>query len=329
MPRISFAVPKGSLERATFELLEAAWYGISGRDRSYRPSVSDPDVELKLLRPQEIPLYVADSTYDLGITGYDWIKESRANVKQLLSLGYGRIRLVCASPANSPWSTVDEILEAYAREGRTLRVSTEYLNISSEFIMSLPSYRAIYGSVKPLSVTPWSTSGENPKVVVYLSFGATEAKPPDEADIIVDVTETGKTLEENGLKINATIMESEAVLISNSTAMRNQATREKIADVLALLRGVVEARKRLHIFVNVKETNLKELLSLLPSLKGPTVSKLSTEGWYSVNTVIHRQDFIKLLPGLRRLAQGLVVHQPHQILPLDDVLKEDEYGAAT
>jgi len=167
-------------------------------------------------------------------------------------------------------------------------------------------------------VTPWWRSGDNPKAKIYLSFGATEAKPPEIADLIVDVTETGTTLEQNSLRQAETIMTSTAHLVTNRSALKDPWKREKIHDLKIMLRGVVEAQKKLHIFVNVREENLQKLLSELVALKRPTISPLSEKGWYAVNTVISRNELLKMLPTLRRLAQGLVVHEPQQILSLEE-----------
>jgi ATP phosphoribosyltransferase len=161
--------------------------------------------------------------------------------------------------------------------------------------------------------------GENKKVEIFLSFGATEAKPPEDVDAIFDITETGTTLAQNNLKILATVSESTAVLVANKKSLKDPAKREKIADMIALLRGVVDGRKKLHIFLNVKKENLQRLLKELPALKRPTVSPLSEDGWYGVNTVIDKNEFIRIVPKMRKLAQGLVVLEPKQILPLDEI----------
>ena len=168
-------------------------------------------------------------------------------------------------------------------------------------------------------ITPWLRVGENKNVEIFLSFGATEAKPPEDVDAIFDITETGTTLGQNKLKIIDFVMESSAVFVANRIALRNTKKREKIADMIALLRGVVEGRKKLHIFVNVKKENLDHLLKNMPALKKPTVSELSEQGWYGVNTIIDKNEFIKLVPMMRKIAQGLVVMEPRQILPLDEI----------
>jgi ATP phosphoribosyltransferase len=161
-------------------------------------------------------------------------------------------------------------------------------------------------------------------VEIFLSFGATEAKPPEDVDAVFDITETGTTLIQNNLKIIDQVMESTAVLIANKDALKDPIKKEKIIDMIVLLRGVVEARKKLHIFVNVEKDNLEELLRILPSLKGPTISNLSKEGWYGVNTIIDKNEFIRLIPTIRKVAQGLVILEPSQILSMDKIILDDK-----
>jgi ATP phosphoribosyltransferase len=173
-------------------------------------------------------------------------------------------------------------------------------------------------------VTPWWRKGENPRAKIFLSFGATEAKPPENADLIIDVTETGSTLEQNNLKIIETIMESSAVLIANKKALDEPQKKEKIYDIMTLLKGVVDGTKRVHIFVNVRKENLQKLLKELPALKNPTVSPLANGDWYDVNTVIEKDCLIDLLPKIRKLAQGIVVHEPRQVLALDDIKRREK-----
>jgi len=215
------------------------------------------------------------------------------------------------------------LIEDFAKNERTLRFSTEYLNLSSNYIMKNKAYKKRFGNKSPMMITPWWRKGDNPKLSLYLSFGATEAKPPEDADAIFDVIETGSTLDQNNLKAIETIMESSSVLIANKKAIADKAKREKIYDVLTLLKGVVDGRKKIHIFLNVKKENLQKLLKSLPSLKGPTISELSTKGWYSINTIVGKDEFLRLLPSIRRLSQGLVVHNPQQILPLEEIWKNE------
>jgi len=319
---IKFAIPKGSLEEATFKFLEQAWFSVHGKGRSYRVRVNDPDIYIKILRPQEIPTFVSNGLYDIGITGMDWVTEADADVKVLLDLEYGYVRLVYVIPKSMNYSSLSDMIECYAREGRVLRISTEYLNIASKYIRSNEAYKRLYKDKEPMLITPWFRNNGNSKVQILLSFGATEAKPPEDTDAIIDITETGTTLEQNNLKPIESIMESTALLIANKDSLREPKKKEKIYDVLALLKGVVDGRKKLHLFMNVREDNLKELLAQLPALKRPTVSNLSESGWYAVNTVIDKDEFVRILPMLRRLAQGIVVHEPRQILPIEEIMRE-------
>ncbi|MFZ0328660.1 MAG: ATP phosphoribosyltransferase [Nitrososphaeraceae archaeon] len=319
MATIKFAIPKGSIEEATYKILEQAWQTITGRGRTYRLKLSDPEIEVKILRPQEIPTYVQEGFYDVGITGRDWINEAKADVRILLDLEYGRVNQVLAIPESFHAQSLSELISHFVTQNKPLRISSEYLTTTSFYIKSNPTYQQHFGDLDPMIITPWLRVGQNKQVEIFLSFGATEAKPPEDVDAIFDITETGTTLGRNNLKIIDTVMESTAVLVANKNALKVPHKREKIADMCALLKGVVEARKKLHIFVNVREDNINQLLERLPALKKPTISKLSEDGWYSVNTIIEKNEFIKIVPNLRELAQGLVVLEPRQILSLDQI----------
>ena len=330
MEKVKFAIPAGSLAKATFEILQRSGYKVSEQERTYRPTINDPKIELKILRPQEIPVFVSEGLQDVGITGQDWIRETRADVEVLQNLEYGKIKLVVAVPKSmSTTNSASSFMEALWRKGKNVRVSTEYLNIAAEYVKNNPSYQKLFGNSEPLVVTPWWRKGENPRAKIFLSFGATEAKPPENADLIIDVAETGSTMEQNNLKIIETIMESSAVLIANKKALTVPQKKEKIYDVMTLLKGVVDGAKRIHIFVNVKKENLQRLLKELPALKNPTISPLANEDWYSVNTIIERDYLIELLPKIRKLAQGIVVYEPRQVLALDDVKRREEDTCAT
>jgi len=323
MPTVKFAIPKGSIEEATFKILEQAWQSISGRGRTYRVKLSDPEIEVKVLRPQEIPTYVQEGFYDVGITGKDWVREAKADITTLLDLEYGKVKQVIAVPETFAVEDLTGLIEEFASKKKTLRISSEYLTTTSAHFKSNHAYQKHFGKLDPMIITPWLRVGENKNVQIFLSFGATEAKPPEDVDAIFDITETGTTLGQNNLKIIDIVMESSAVVVANKSALRNTKKREKIADMIALLRGVVEARKKLHIFVNVKKENLDHLLKNMPALKKPTISELSEHGWYGVNTIIDKNEFIKLVPMMRKIAQGLVVMEPRQILPLDEINLEE------
>lgn len=328
MEKVKFAIPAGSLAKATFEILQRSGYKVSGQERTYRPTINDPKIELKILRPQEIPVFVSEGLQDVGITGQDWIKETGAEVEILQNLEYGKIKLVVAVPKSLGADSVTNIMDSLWRQGKNVRVSTEYLNIAAEYVKTNPAYQKRFGNSEPLLVTPWWRKGENPRAKIFLSFGATEAKPPENSDFIIDVTETGSTMEQNNLRIIETVMQSSAVLIANKKALAEPEKKEKIYDILSLLKGVVDGVKRVHIFVNVSKENLPKLLKELPALKNPTVAPLAKGEWYDVNTVIEKDCLIELLPRIRKLAQGIVVHEPRQVLALEDVKRKVEKACA-
>ncbi len=325
MEKVKFAIPAGSLAKATFEILNRSGYEVSGQERTYRPTINDPRIELKILRPQEIPVFVSEGLQDVGITGQDWIRETAADVEILQNLEYGKIKLVVAVPKDQGEATsVSDFMESIWSKGKNFRASTEYLNIAAEYIKNKPSYRKRFGDADPLIVTPWWRKGDNPRAKIFLSFGATEAKPPENSDCIIDVTETGSTIDANNLKIVDTVMQSSAVLIANKKSLEETEKQEKIYDILTLLKGVVDGSKRIHIFVNVKKANLQKLLTELPALKNPTIAPLANKDWCSVNTVIEKDCLIELLPKIRKLAQGIVVYEPRQVLALDEITRRKE-----
>ena len=179
MEKVKLAIPKGHLAEPTFNALERAGYSISWREASYRPSINDPRIELKILRPQEIPMFISEGLQDVGITGLDWLYETRADVEVLLNLEYSHVKLVIAIPkAWTEINSLSDLLEKFADEGKPLRFSTEYLNISADYLKNNPAYQRLYGDKDPVMITPWWKKGVNEKVSLFLSFGATEAKPP-------------------------------------------------------------------------------------------------------------------------------------------------------
>ncbi len=324
MSQIKFAIPKGSLEDATFNILEKSWTKVSRKSRTYRISLDDPMIKVKMVRPQEIPNLVSEGLYDVGITGNDWVAETKSDVESILDLEYGKIKLVFAIPENFHFKNLDAMITAYAKKKKILRISSEYLTTATKYIKQCKAYKKLYGSKDPMIVTPWLRIGKNNNIQIHLSFGATEAKPPEDVDAIMDVTETGTTLKQNQLKLIDKVLESTAHLIVNKKSLKDKAKREKIFDIVTLLRGAVLGKKHLHIYLNVKEKNLQKLLKDIPSLKKPTISPLSEKGWYGVNTVILKSDYHKLVPKLRKIAQGLVVHEPRQILPLEEIKRDEE-----
>jgi ATP phosphoribosyltransferase len=319
--KLKFTIPKGSLWKVCSQLLSEAGYEVGDASRNYRPSINDDEIEIKLLRPQEIPEYLADGKFDLGISGRDWVKETNAEVEEVLDLEMGGVKIVFCIPTfwDNNIKTFDDFLAEFIKQDKTLRISTEYINIVINFIMQSKVYQDKFGDKKPWVYTPWQKWGDNEKVKIFLSFGATEAKPPEEVDCIFDNTSTGSTIRANNLRIVSTIDTSTALLLASPAAMKDPFKREKINDIKLLLNGVINGKKKFHVFMNCLEENVKKICEELPALKQPTISPLfGNPGWVAINTIIDKKDFLPLIPKLKKLAQGLVVIKPRQVINMLD-----------
>ena len=274
---LRLVIPKGSLEEQTLLLLEAADLGVRrGSSRDYHGRIDDDRIErVSLLRPQEIPRYVEEGFFDLGITGHDWVRETGADVETLAELPYAKggpghpVKIVLAVPIDSPAQTAADLPKG-------TRISTEYPNLTRRHFDDIGL-----------------------DVKVFESFGATEAKVPDIVDAIVDVTETGGTLRAHGMKIIETLMESEVLLIANRDAVADESKRADMDDLRTLIIGAMSARGRVLIKLNVAEGQLEEVLGVLPAMKSPTVSPLAGQGGYAVETVVEKATVNTLLPMLK------------------------------
>jgi len=273
---LRLVLPKGSLERATLQLFEDADLPVSrGSDVDYRATVDDPRIDdVRILRPQEIPRYVAEGTFDLGITGRDWIEETGADVTTLTELHYSKatarpIRVVLAVASDSPTAGVGDLPAG-------VRVHTEYPELTRRFLEK-----------------------HGVDAAISLSYGATEAKVPEIADAVVEITETGRALRAAGLKILDTILVSYTELVANPTAHADPAKRKAMEQVQTLLSGALEARGRVLVKLNVDGTNFDRVIGLLPALKSPTVSKLFGDDAYAVETVVAKSEINTLIPALK------------------------------
>jgi ATP phosphoribosyltransferase len=274
---LRLVLPKGSLERATIDLFDAADLSVRrASDVDYRATIEDPRIaDVRILRPQEIPGYVADGLFDLGVTGRDWIEETASTVVSLGQLHYSKetsrpIQVVLAVADDSPVGSVAEL-----RQG--LRVSTEYPELTRRFL-------ARHGI----------------EADIRLSYGATEAKVPEIADAVVEITETGRALRAAGLRIVDTVLVSHTELIANPAAYADPGKRHAMHQLHTLLRGTLEARGRVLVKLNVGREDLDRVIALLPSLKSPTVSELSgPDGGYAVETVVPKADINVLIPALK------------------------------
>lgn len=284
---LKVVIPKGSLEEQTLRLLEAADLGVRrGSIRDYHGSIDDDRIErVSLLRPQEIPTYVQDGLFDIGITGQDWIAETAADVEVLATLSYAKsgtghgTRVVLAVPNEHVANSAREIPAG-------TRISTEFMRLTERYFADL---------------------GIDVRVV--WSFGATEAKVPEIVDAIVDITETGSTLRAHGMKIIETLLESQPVLVANREAAADPAKRAAMDDVTTLLLGALRAESRVLIKLNVTETELAKVLEVVPSMKAPTVSPLS-EGGYAIETVVEKRLVNTLIPQLKAAGATDILELP-------------------
>ncbi|MBI1844190.1 MAG: ATP phosphoribosyltransferase [Actinobacteria bacterium] len=284
---LKLVLPKGSLERATLELFEAADLAVVRRsDVDYKATIDDPRViDVRILRPQEIPSYVAEGLYDLGITGRDWIEETASDVVSLGELHYSKatarpIQVVLAVADDSPYEKVGDLPAG-------VRVSTEYPELTRRYLLE---------------------HGVDARV--RLSHGATEAKIPDVADAVVEITETGRALRAAKLRIIATLLTSYTELVANPIAYEDPAKRHAMGQLHTLLQGSLEARGKVLVKLNVADADLDRVIALLPSMKAPTVSKLFGEGGFAVETVVAKATINTLIPALKYAGGSDIIELP-------------------
>jgi len=281
---LKLVLPKGSLEDATMAVFDAADLAVSRSSAvDYRGTVADPRIaDVRILRPQEIPVYIAEGTFDLGITGRDWIEETGAEVITLGQLHYSKatarpVQIVLAVGDDSPWHSSADLPSG-------VRVSTEYPELTRRYFEKL----GIPADVR-------------------LSYGATEAKVPDIVDAVVELTETGRALRAAGLRIIDTLLVSFTELIANPAAYEDAGKRHAMGQIHTLLQGTLEARGRVLVKLNVAETDLDRVIGILPSLRSPTVAKLFGGDAYAVETVVPKSDINTLIPALKEAGASDIV----------------------
>jgi len=284
---LRLVLPKGSLEQATLDLFASADLAVQrSSEVDYRATVDDPRIDdVRILRPQEIPGYVAEGLFDLGITGRDWIEETASDVVSLGELHYSKatarpVKIVLAVPAESAFKSVSDLPDG-------VRVSTEYPELTRRFF-----------------------DQHGIKSDIRLSYGATEAKVPDIVDAVVDITETGRALRAGGLKIIDTILVSFTELIANRTACDDPVKRHAMSQIHTLLQGTLEARGRVLVKLNVSEAELDAVIAVLPSLRAPTVSKLFHDDAYAVETVVAKSEINTLIPALKDHGATDIIEMP-------------------
>ena len=279
-PKLKLGLPSGSLQEPTLALFERAGFVINGASRSYRPSVDDDSLEIRLLRAQEIGRYVDHGFLDCGVTGRDWIVENEAVVETLCELPYSRAtprptKWVLVVPEDSPIRSVQDL------QGK--RVATEAIGLTRQYFAS-----------------------KGVTAELEFSWGATEVKVPELVDAIVDITETGNSLRANKLRILDVIMESYPQFIASKSAMQDPWKQQKIAQIALLLQGALNARGKVVLKMNLPKANLETLVSTLPSLRRPTISHLTDDAWVAVETVISESVVREIIPQLKALgAEGI------------------------
>ena len=280
-------LPKGSLEKATMELFDAAGLGVRRESAvQYKANVNDPRIEsVRILRPQEIPVYVADRLFDIGICGRDWIEETNSNVVSIGEMKYSKVsaqpvRVVVAVPNDSPWNAVSDLPDG-------VRVSSEYPEVTERY---------------------FKEQGVNADI--RLSYGATEAKVPDIVDVVVDITETGNALRAAGLKIIDTIVTSYTELVANPDAYADPTKRLAMEQIHTLLQGVLEARGKVLVKLNIPLDRLDAAVGLLPGSKAPTVNELFGGSGYAIESVVERSAINILIPELRAVGGTDILEVP-------------------
>src|SRR3989454_3234021 len=286
---LRFGLPKGSLQEATIEKMAKAGFNISVSSRSYIPYVDDEELEIRMIRAQEISRYVEHGYLDCGITGYDWIEENGSKVHQVGEFQFSKAtrqptRWVLAVPESSPIKSVKDL------KGK--RIATEVVNLTRKYLRQ-----------------------HKVKAEVEFSWGATEVKAHELVDAIVEITETGSSLKANNLRIVDTLLYSTPRLIANHTAWKEPWKRQKIERLALLLKGALEAESKVGLKMNIARKHLDTLLRTLPSLRNPTISNLSQEGWVAVETIIDEHIVRELIPALKGAgAEGIIEYPLNKVV---------------
>jgi ATP phosphoribosyltransferase len=286
---LKLGIPAGSLQEATAELFRRAGYKITFSSRSYFPQIDDDQIECMLIRAQEMARYVEDGVLDAGLTGKDWITENQSDVEEVAELVFSKVsrrpvRWVLCVPNDSPVQTVKDL------QGK--RIATEAVGLTERYL-----------------------ADHGVKAKVEFSWGATEVKPPKLADAIVEVTETGSSLRANNLRIVDEVLQSTPRFIANRTAYADPWKKQKIDDIVLMLKGAMAAEGKVGLMMNVEREKLKAVLSILPALQQPTVSSLADENWVDVNTILDESIVRNIIPRLKAAgARGIVEYALTKII---------------
>ncbi|MBL8865329.1 MAG: ATP phosphoribosyltransferase [Gemmataceae bacterium] len=281
---LKLGIPAGSLQEATAELFRKAGYKLTFASRSYYPTIDDTEIHCTLIRAQEMARYVQNGSLDCGLTGHDWVVENDAQVTELAELVFSKVsrrpvRWVLAVPNDSP------VKEPKDLQGK--RIATEVVNITRKWL-----------------------AGHGVTANVEFSWGATEVKPPKLADAIVEVTETGSSLKANNLRIVCDILQSTTRFIANPDAAKDPWKRQKMDDLILMLKGAMAAEGKVGLMMNVKRSQLDSVLAMLPALQTPTISSLSDPTWVDVNTILDEAEVRRIIPRLKSAGACGIVEYP-------------------
>lgn len=287
---LRLGLPKGSLQESTLKLFKNAGYNISVDARSYYPVFDDTEIEAMLIRAQEMARYVDDGVLDAGLTGKDWILEQGADVHEVAELNYAKgglrpVRWVVAVPNDSKIKSIKDL------KGK--RIATELVGFTKRYLKS----RGISAEVD-------------------FSWGATEVKPPHLADAIVELTETGSSLRANNLRIIETILVSSTRFIANKKAWKDKWKRQKMENIVLLLKGALSAEEKVGLKMNVPQKSMKRVMTLLSAMHSPTISQLSDKGWYALEVVIDERTVRDIIPKLKSVgASGIIEYPLNKVIP--------------
>lgn len=288
-PVLMLGLPKGSLEDATIKLFGKAGFDISKSSRSYRPSIDDDELDGRFVRAQEVSRYVEHGFFDCGLTGQDWVRENNSEVVEVCDLVYSRAsnrrsKWIIAVPEASSVQTVKDL------EGK--RIATEVVNITRDYLKE---------------------NGVNAQV--EFSWGATEVKVPDLVDAIVDLTETGNSLRANKLRIVDTLLHTNTVLIANKAAWADEKKRKKIESIAMLLQSALLAHTKVGLKLNIEKDKLDGVLADLPSLRNPTINRLTDESWVAIDTILDEKVVREIIPELKkRGAEGIIEYPLNKVV---------------
>ena len=286
---LRFGLPKGSLQDATIEKMAKAGYNIQVSSRSYLPYVDDEEMEIRLIRAQEVSRYVEHGYLDCGITGIDWIQENGSDVHEVGEFVFSK---VSRQPARWVLAVPESSLIKSPKDLAGKRIATEVVRLTRKYLRK-----------------------HGVKAEVEFSWGATEVKAPELVDAIVEITETGSSLRANNLRIVDTLLVSTPRLIANHAAWKNQWKRQKIETLALLLRGALEAEAKVGLKMNVAQKDLARLLASLPALRNPTISSLSQSGWVAVETIIDEHIVRELIPRLKAAgAEGIIEYPLNKVV---------------